>query len=183
MKIVVAITGASGIIYAIRLLELLKKLSIETHLVFSKWAIANLDTETNYSIQELEGLATKVYDNNNLAAAISSGSFKVDGMVIVPCSMKTLAAISHGFSENLIQRAADVAMKEHRKLILVPRETPLNAIHLENMLKLSRLGVIIMPPMPGLYNRPQSLDDIINYHAGRILDQLGIEHNFIKRWQ
>lgn len=182
MKIVVAITGASGIIYAIRLLELLKDLSIETHLVMSKWAIANLQTETNYSIGDVQSLATEVYDNSNLAAAISSGSFKVDGMVIVPCSMKTLAAISHGFSDNLIQRAADVTIKERRRLILVPRETPLSPIHLENMLKLSRLGVTIMPPTPGLYNRPQSLDDIIYYHAGRILDQLGIEHSLIKRW-
>ena len=182
MRIVVAITGASGIIYAINLLEFLKKLNIETHLVMSKWAIANLHTETTYSLPELESLATYIYDNNNLAASISSGSFKVDGMVVVPCSMKTLAAISHGFSENLIQRAADVSIKESRKLILVPRETPLNPIHLENMLKLSRLGVIIMPPMPGLYNQPKTLDDIINYHAGRILDQFGIEHDFIKRW-
>ncbi|SDE05101.1 UbiX family flavin prenyltransferase [Sporomusa acidovorans] len=182
MKIIVAITGATGTIYAIRLLELLKKLTIETHLIMSKWAIETLHTETNYSVDYLEGLATEVYDNGNLAAAISSGSFKTDGMVIAPCSMKTLAAISHGFSENLIQRTADVAIKENRKLILVPRETPLNPIHLENMLKLSRMGIVIMPPMPGFYNQPQSLDDIVNFHAGRILDQLGIEHNFIKRW-
>lgn len=182
MKIVVAITGATGAIYGVRLLELLQKTGIETHVIISKWAAETLRIETAYSLQDVQELATKTYANDELSAAIASGSFKTNGMVIAPCSMKTLAALSHGFSENLIQRAADVTLKEGRKLILVPRETPLNAIHLENMLKLSRLGVVMMPPMPAFYTRPETLADVIDHHVGRILDQLGIEHQFIKRW-
>lgn len=183
MKIIVAVTGATGAIYGVRLLEYLSKLAIETHLVLSDWAKETLKLETPFACDDLVKLAAKVYDNNDLAAAISSGSFKADGMVIVPCSMKTLAAVNHGFSDNLIQRAADVTIKEGRKLILVPRETPLSPIHLENMLKLSRLGVVIMPPMPAFYNKPTSIDDIVNHHTGRILDQLDITHNFINRWR
>ncbi|HWR05423.1 UbiX family flavin prenyltransferase [Sporomusa sp.] len=183
MGIIVAITGATGAVYGVRLLQFLKKMDIETHLVVSQWAIETLRTETNYTLADLEKLATQVYDNNALGAAISSGSFKTAGMVIAPCSMKTLAAISCGLSTNLIQRAADVALKEGRKLILVPRETPLSAIHLENMLRLARLGVVMMPPMPAFYNKPAGLDDIIDHHVGRILDRLDIEHNLIRRWQ
>ena len=183
MGIIVAITGATGAIYGVRLLQFLKKLDISTHLVVSQWAGETLRTETSYTLEDLEKFATHIYDNNELGAAISSGSFKTAGMVIAPCSMKTLAAISCGFSSNLIQRAADVTLKEGKKLILVPRETPLNSIHLENMLKLSRLGVVMMPPMPAFYNKPASVEDIVNQHVGRILDQLGIEHDFIRRWQ
>jgi len=183
MGIIVGITGATGAIYGVRLLEFLKKLKIETHLVVSQWAVETLRLETAYTLNDLEQLVSHVYDNNELGAAISSGSFKTAGMVIAPCSMKTLATISCGISGNLIQRAADVTLKEGRKLILVPRETPLNAIHLENMLKLSRLGVVMMPPMPAFYNKPESIDDLINHHVGRILDRLDIEHDFIKRWQ
>ncbi len=183
MGIIVAITGASGAIYGIRLLEFLKKLEIETHLVVSQWAIETLQLETVYTLEYLKKISTRIYDNNELGAAISSGSFKTTGMVIAPCSMKTLAAISCGLSSNLIQRAADVTLKEGRRLILVPRETPLSSIHLENMLKLSRLGVVMMPPMPVFYNNPVSIDDIINHHVGRILDRLNIDHDFIRRWQ
>lgn len=183
MGIIVGITGATGAMYGVRLLDYLKKLDIETHLIISEWAIETLRLETTYTLKDLEQLASYVYNNNELGAVISSGSFKTAGMVIAPCSMKTLATISCGLSSKLIQRAADVILKEGRKLILVPRETPLSAIHLENMLKLSRLGVVMMPPVPAFYNKPSSIDDIINHHVGRILDQLDIEHNFIKRWQ
>ncbi|WP_371372868.1 UbiX family flavin prenyltransferase [Sporomusa aerivorans] len=183
MGIIVAITGATGAIYGVRLLEFLKRLTIESHLVVSQWAMETLRLETAYSFAELQTLVTHVYNNNELGAAIASGSFKTAGMVIAPCSMKTLAAVSCGFSTNLILRAADVTVKEGRKLILVTRETPLSSIHLENMLRLSRLGVVMMPPMPAFYNKPASIDDLVDQHAGRILDRLGIEHNFIQRWQ
>ena len=183
MGVIVAITGATGAVYGVRLLEFLKKLDIETHLVVSQWAVNTLHMETAYSLEELKTMATCFYDSNDLGAAISSGSFKTDSMVIAPCSMKTLAAISCGISVNLIHRAADVTLKEGRKLIIVPRETPLSPIHLENMLKLSRMGVVMMPPMPAFYNHPVSLDDIVNHHVGRILDRLQIEHDSIRRWQ
>ena len=183
MSIIIAITGATGAIYGVRLLEYLRKLDIETHLVISQWAVETLHRETTYTLDGLKEISTHFYDNNDLSAAISSGSFKTDGMVIIPCSMKTLAAISCGMSANLICRAADVTLKEGRRLILVPRETPLSSIHLENMLKLSRLGVSIMPPMPAFYNNPLSVDDLINHHIGRILDHLNIAHDFIRRWK
>jgi len=183
MGIIVAITGATGAIYGVRLLEFLKRLDIETHLIVSQWAVETMRIETAYGLADLEKFATHVYDNNELGAAIASGSFQTTGMVIAPCSMKTLAAISCGLSTNLIQRAADVTVKEGRKLILVPRETPLSSIHLENMLKLSRLGVAMMPPMPAFYNKPASIDDMVDHHIGRILDRLNIEHEFIRRWR
>ncbi len=183
MGIIVAITGATGAIYGIRLLEFLKRLNIETHLVVSQWAMETLRLETTYSFADLQQLAAHMYNNNELDAAIASGSFKTAGMVIAPCSMKTLAAISCGLSTNLILRAADVTIKEGRRLILVPRETPLSPIHLENMLRISRLGVVMMPPMPAFYSKPASIDDLVSHHAGRILDRLDIEHDFIRRWQ
>ncbi|MBZ4653202.1 MAG: 3-octaprenyl-4-hydroxybenzoate carboxy-lyase [Peptococcaceae bacterium] len=182
MRIVVGITGASGTIYGIRLLEALKKLDVETHLIMSNWALENLKLETDYSSENVKKLAFKYYANKDLGAAVSSGSFRTDGMVVIPCSMKTLAAIAHGYSDSLIQRAADVTMKERRKLILVPRETPLSSIHLENMLKLSRLGVVIMPPMPAFYHKPKDIIDIVDHLVARILDQLKIEHQLSSRW-
>ena len=150
MELVVGVSGASGTIYGVRLLEALKGLeNVRTHVVFSEYAFVNLEIETPYKRSYIESLADVLYDNRNLAADISSGSFPVDGVVVLPCSMKTLAGVAAGFCDQLIARACDVALKEKRRLVLCPRETPLNAIHLENMLKLSRLGAVIMPPMPG----------------------------------
>lgn len=182
-KIVVGITGASGTVYAV---DLLKKLQanpeIETHVIISNWAKENLKLETDLKMSDLRALADVVYDNNNLGAAVASGSFLTDGMIIVPASMKTVAGISIGFGDSLIARAADVTLKEQRKLILVPRETPLNAIHLENLTKLARLGVQIIPPIPAFYNHPETIDDIINHQTMKLLDALGIE-NTGRRWQ
>lgn len=182
MKIVVGMTGASGAIYGVRLLESLAKHSVETHLVLSQWAKETLRLETDISLSTLEGLTSKVYEESDLAAPISSGSFYHDGMVIIPCSMKTLAGIRHGFSQNLIQRAADVTLKEKRKLILVPRESPLSSIHLENMLNLSQIGVFIAPPSPSFYHKPNSILDIVDFSVMRILDILGIREKSTKRW-
>ncbi|ATW26239.1 UbiX family flavin prenyltransferase [Candidatus Formimonas warabiya] len=183
MKIAVGITGATGVIYGIRLLEELRRHDVETHLILSEWAKKTVEIETDYSIKEIEGLAHCCYDNRNLCAAPASGSFRVSGMVIVPCSMKTLSALTHGYAETLIVRTADVMLKEKRRLILAPRETPLNPIHLENMLKLSRLGVTIMPPMPAFYHRPGKIEDLIDHFLARVLDQLDIENNLVQRWE
>lgn len=183
MEIIVGITGATGAIYAVRLLEFLKSSEdIKVHLVMSEWAKKNLVTETEYKVDYVESLAYAVYDNHDMASRISSGSFITDGMVVLPCSMKTLSSIACGFSDNLIARAADVTIKEGRRLILCPRETPLSPIHLENMLKLSRLGVMMVPPMPAFYNHPASLDDMVNHHIMKVLDQLGIINNNARRW-
>jgi len=184
MEIVVGVTGATGTIYAMNLLRALKSTGkVNTHLIMSDWAKENLKIETNYSLEDIESLAAKVYDNKNLGAQISSGSFITDGMVIVPCSMKTLSSIASGYEDNLISRTAGVILKEGRKLILSPRETPLSPIHIENMLKLARLGVRIVPPMPAFYNHPRSIEDFINHHVMKILDQFGIEFDKAKRWQ
>ncbi|NLI11345.1 UbiX family flavin prenyltransferase [Pelotomaculum propionicicum] len=181
-KIIIAISGASGAIYGIRLLEELIKKGAETHLIISGAAKETIMMETNYSLEELEKNAHHYYNNKNIAAAPASGSFLHDGMVIAPCSMKTLSAIAHGYADNLINRAADVTIKEKRRLILVTRETPLSVIHLENMLKLARLGVFIMPPVTSFYHRPQTVEDIIDQLTGRLLDELGIENSLARRW-
>ncbi|KKN30876.1 hypothetical protein LCGC14_0829730 [marine sediment metagenome] len=178
---IVAITGASGSIMGIRFLEELKNIDVITELIISNKAKIIIKAETDYSISDVSNLATKHYDVDDLTAAPASGSYKIDEMVVIPCSMKTLAAIANGYSDNLISRVADVMIKERRKLILVVRETPLNAIHLENMLKLTRLGVIIFPPVPSFYHKPQNIDDIIKHTIGRILDQVGLKID-IKRW-
>lgn len=184
MDLVVAVTGASGTIYAVRLLECLKEITgVNTHLIMSKWAIKNLEIETDYSIDYVHSLATYVHDNDNLAANISSGSFITEGMIILPCSMKTLSSISNGFSSSLIDRVADVMLKEGRKLVISPRETPLSSIHLENMLKLSKMGAKIIPPMPGFYSRPKSIDDIINHNVMKILDSFNINICNENRWK
>lgn len=183
MNIIVGVTGATGTIYGIKLLEALKEnKNIHIDLIISNWAKENLKIETGYSLKYFESIADEVMDNNNLSGKTSSGSYKCDGMVILPCSMKTLSSIANGYCDNLISRSADVMIKEERKLIICPRETPLSPIHLENMLKLSRIGVKIIPPMPAFYNRPESIDDIINHHIMKILDQFGIEFNKGKRW-
>ena len=182
MRIVVAISGATGAIYGIKLLEALAQTGTETHLVISDWGKKTIAMETNYSVEQVMALATQYHDKGNLAAAISSGSFRHQGMVVAPCSMKTLAGIAHGYDENLIVRAAGVTLKEQRKLILLPRETPLTPIHLENMLSLSRLGVVMMPPVPAFYNMPESIMDIVNHTIARVLDHLGIDNNLTIRW-
>lgn len=182
-KIIVGISGASGSVYGIDLLEKLNKVtSVETHLVMSNWAKENIKLETNYSVAEVENLADFVYDNQNLGAAIASGSFRVDGMVIAPASMKTVAGISIGFDEDLIMRAASVMLKEQRKLILVPRETPLSPIHLENLTKLAKLGVHVIPPIPSFYDHPKTIQDIIDHQTMKVLDGLGIKNKVGERW-
>lgn len=183
MEIVIGVTGATGTIYAVRLLEALKGIeNLNTHLIMSEWAAKNLEIETNYSLEYLKSLVAVSYDNKNLGARTSSGSFVTDGMIIVPCSMKTLSSIANGYDDNLISRTAGVMIKEGRKLVLCPRETPLSAIHLENMLKLSRIGVRMVPPMPAFYNKPQNIDDIINHHVMKVLDQFGIKFDKAIRW-
>ncbi|MGW9019238.1 UbiX family flavin prenyltransferase [Priestia megaterium] len=174
MKLIVAITGATGAMFGVRLLQLLKDTNVETHLVLSSWAAATIQEETPYTAKEVSQLANYSYSNKDLGAKISSGSFQVDGMVVAPCTMKTLASIRVGLGDNLITRAADVILKERKKLVLLTRETPLNDIHLENMLALSRMGTVILPPMPAFYNYPQSLDDIVNHIVFRTLDQFNI---------
>jgi len=184
MEIIVGITGATGTIYAVRLLEALKKFEhVNIHLVMSQWAQQNLITETKYDLEYINSLSDAVYDNFNMGAKISSGSFLTDAMLIVPCSMKTLSSIANGYCDNLIARAADVTLKEGRKLILSPRETPLSAIHLQNMLKLSQLGVKIVPPMPAFYNKPETVEDIINHQVMKLLDQLNLSFPDGKRWK
>jgi flavin prenyltransferase len=183
MRLVVAMTGATGAVLGIRLLEALGELGVETHLILSDWARATIKMETDSTVEEVRALASHSYSAHDLAAGISSGSFRADGMVICPCSMKTLSAIRIGFSDNLITRAADVTLKERRKLVLVAREAPLSEIHLENMHYLARVGAVIFPPVVAYYARPTSVDEATNYVVGRIIDQLGIEHNLINRWK
>ena len=181
-RLIVAITGATGAVYGVRLLEMLRDTRIESHLIISPWGRRTLLHETAYTVDQVQGLATVTYLPNDQGAAISSGSFVTMGMAIVPCSMRTLAAVAHGLGDNLIHRAADVILKERRKLVLVVRESPLHEIHLENMLKLSRMGVVILPPVPAFYNHPQNLDDMINHIAMRVLDQFDIHLDVMNRW-
>jgi len=183
MRIIVGISGASGAIYGIRLLEELGRAGVETHLVISSWARETIRQETDYTPEGVEALASVCYSPEDQSAAISSGSFVTAGMVVVPCSMKTVAAIAHGYADNLLVRAADVCLKEQRKLILVPRESPLSAVHLENLLRLARLGVVILPPVPAFYHRPRSVEEIVDHTVGRVLDHLGVPHRLLRRWK
>ena len=179
----IGMTGASGAIYGIRLLELLREHSdCSRHLIISPWAEETITYETGYTVPQVRSLADEVYDVRDLAAPVSSGSFQTLGMVVLPCSMKTLSAIAHGYDDNLIVRAADVTIKEGRPLVLCPRESPLSAIHLENMLKLSRLGVKLVPPMPNFYQHPATIDDLVRYQVIRTLDQLGLHLEDAGRW-
>lgn len=182
MRIIVAITGSSGVIYGIKMLEILQKLKIEIHLIISEWGERNIRIETDKTVDYVKSLATKTYNNSNMAASVSSGSFQTDGMAIVPCSMKTLSSIANGYDDNLISRAAGVCIKESRKLVLVPRETPLSTIHLQNMIELAKIGVVILPAMPGFYHNPKSIDNLTDHISGKVLDQFGIKHNVYKRW-
>jgi 4-hydroxy-3-polyprenylbenzoate decarboxylase len=181
-RLIVGVTGATGVVFAVRLLEKLREAGLERHLILSKWAVRTLLHETSYTVEDVQRLATHSYQPNDQGAQVSSGSFLSAGMAIVPCSMKTLAAIAHGHGDNLIHRTADVMLKERRKLVLVVREAPFNDIHLENMLKLSRMGVIIFPPVPAFYQRPATLDDLIEHTVIRILDQFGIHLETSRRW-
>lgn len=182
MRIIVGISGATGTIYGIRLLERLRELGIESHLVLSRWGARTMLHESAHTRAQVEALAHASYAPNDMGAAISSGSFRTDGMVVAPCSAKTLAAIAHGYGDNLLHRAADVVLKERRKLVLAIREAPLSDVHLENMLKVSRAGAVVMPPMPAFYHRPTTIDDIIDHTVARMLDQFGLELPGMARW-
>ncbi|MCL4181843.1 MAG: UbiX family flavin prenyltransferase [Burkholderiaceae bacterium] len=181
-RLIVGMTGATGAVFGIRLLEALQGTDVETHLILSKWAIQTIGHETRSSVKQVRELASVVHDAGNMGASVSSGSFVTDGMVIIPCSMRTVAAIAQGAGDHLIHRAADVILKERRKLLLVARETPLSDLHLENLLRLSRMGVTIMPPVPAFYNHPETLDDMVDHIVARVLDQFGIPAPFARRW-
>ena len=181
-KLIVGMTGASGAIFTMRLLEALKDTEVEVHLVVSKWAQQTLEHETGTTIDNLRSLADFNHGTGDMGATISSGSFVTDGMIIVPCSTRSVAAIANGLGDHLVHRAADVILKERRKLVLVVRETPLSDIHLENMLKLSKMGVTILPPMPAFYNHPKDIDDIVNHIVARCLDQFDIKSDYARRW-
>ncbi len=182
-RIVVGLSGASGVIYGIRtLLHLRGMEDVETHLVISDGARINIRIETEYALDAVEAMADVVYRPDNLAAAISSGSFQTDGMIVIPCSVKTLSAIVHSFADNLLSRAADVCLKEKRKLVLVVRETPLHKGHLELMVKAADLGAMILPPMPAFYHKPQTIEDLIDQTIGKAFDYLGLEHRLFRRW-
>jgi len=181
-RLIVGLTGATGAILGVRLLEALKECDVESHLVISNWARRTIEHETSYTLKQVCALATVYHNSTNMAAEISSGSFITDGMVVIPCSMRTLGCIANGYGEHLVHRAADVVLKERRRLVLVARESPLSELHLENMLKLARMGVTIIPPMPAFYNHPKSINDIVDHIVARVLDQFGISTPFAKRW-
>lgn len=181
-RIIVGITGATGAIFGVRLLRALRAASVETHLILSKWGQQTVEHETGLNLAQLRELAAVVHATGNMAATVSSGSFLTDGMVVAPCSMRTLAAIASGNGENLVHRAADVVLKERRRLVLLVRETPLSEIHLENMLKLARIGATILPPVPAFYNQPRTIDDLVDHIVARVLDQFGIPAEFARRW-
>ena len=182
MRLIIGISGATGPIYGIRLLEVLKKKGTETHLIITSPAKKIVLQETSYSIKKVESLVHAVYDDEDLGAPISSGSFKTDGMIIIPCSIKSLSSIAHSYNVNLLTRAADVTLKEARKLVLVVRETPLHQGHLELMFQASRMGAIILPPIPAFYHDPKTIDDLINQTVGKTLDLFGINHRLFERW-
>lgn len=184
MRLIVAISGASGVIYGIRLLELLRDVAeVETHLVLSNGGKLNIALETEWDVKAVEGLADVIHSDQNLAASIASGSFQTDGMVIAPCSMKTLSGVVNSYADNLVVRAADVILKERRPLIIVPRETPLHLGHLRLMTHAAEMGAHLVPPMPAFYNDPQSVDDIINHTVGRVMDLFGMDSGLVKRWR
>jgi 4-hydroxy-3-polyprenylbenzoate decarboxylase len=182
MRLIVGISGATGSIYGIRLLEILKQKKIETHLIISSTSKEIISQETPHSVEAVKALASYVYENEDLGAPISSGSFLSEGMVIIPCSIKSLSGIANSFNENLLIRAADVTLKERRKLVLVVRETPLHLGHVELMLQASRMGAILLPPVPAFYFHPKTIDDLINHTVGKVLDLFGINHHLFNRW-
>jgi 4-hydroxy-3-polyprenylbenzoate decarboxylase len=182
-KLIVGLSGSSGVIYGIRLLEILRDIpEVETHLILSRGAEVTLRLETQYSVDDIKSLADVVYAPENLAAAVSSGSFRVSGMVVIPCSMKSLAQIALSLNDNLLTRAADVTLKERRKLVIVPRETPLHLGHLRHMVSLAEMGAVILPPAPSFYHAPKTIMDLIDQTVGKVLDQFCIEHHLFRRW-
>ena len=183
-KLIVGISGASGVIYGIRMLEVLRAMEdVETHLVMSRFARVNIEIETAHDVQYVEDLADQVHSFSNQAASISSGSFKTDGMVIAPCSMKTLSGIVHSAADSLLVRAADVVLKERRTLVLMPREAPLHVGHCKLLYEAAQLGAVIAPPMPAFYNHPKTIDDLVNHSIGRVLDLFGLDPGILKRWE
>ena len=180
--LVVGISGSSGAILGIRLLEVLWSKSYETHLIITSTAARIIEHETKFKVKDVKKLATKVYDNSDFFAPSASGSFKTEGMVIIPCSMKTLAGVASGYSDNLLLRSADVCLKERRKLVLVTRETPLSLVHVENMANVARAGAVVLPPMLSFYTKPKKIEDMVNYILGKVLDVLGIENELYERW-
>lgn len=181
-RLIVGISGASGTVYGIRLLEALRDLKFETHLVMTRSARLAMSYETSLKPADIESLATFNHRNEDIAASISSGSFRTLGMVVAPCSIRSLSEISTGVTSGLLTRAADVVLKERRRLVLMVRETPLHLGHLRNMTQVTEIGAIVMPPVPALYHRPQSVDDIVNHSVGRVLDLFGIENTLVRRW-
>ena len=183
MRIIVGITGATGVIYGIRLLEVLSPMSdVETHLIITKAAEINIRHETDWKLEDVKALADFSYEIGDIGASLASGSFKRDGMVIAPCSIKTMSALASSFTENLMIRAGDVTLKERKKLVLLVRETPLHLGHIRNMERLTEMGAIIMPPVPAFYHKPQTIQDVIDHTIGKTLDVFGIEHNQFQRW-
>lgn len=182
LPLVLAITGASGVIYGVEMLRVLKDLGQETHLIVSEAACKNLAIETEYSLDEVKALASVVYDNKDIGAAVASGSFRTRGMIVAPCTVKTLSGIANSYTDNLVVRAADVTLKERRTLVLMVRETPLHKGHLDLMSRVADYGAVLLPPMPAFYHKPESLMDVIHQSIGKALDQVGIEHNLFKRW-
>lgn len=184
MRLIIGMSGASGVIYGIRLLEVLSRVEqVETHLVLSDSAKLNIAIETDRSAKEVQALADEVYSNRDIAARLASGSFKTDGMIVAPCAVKTLSAIANSYADSLLVRAADVVLKERRRLVLVPRETPLHTGHCELLLKASQMGAILAPPMPAHYINPQTVDDLVDHHVGRILDLFDLDPGLVQRWQ
>ena len=184
MRLIIGMSGASGVIYGIRLLEVLSRVEqVETHLVLSDSAKLNITIETDRSAKEVQALADEVYSNKDIAARLASGSFKTDGMIVAPCAVKTLSAIANSYADSLLVRAADVVLKERRRLVLVPRETPLHTGHCELLLKASQMGAILAPPMPAHYINPMTVDELVDHHVGRILDLFDLDPGLVQRWQ
>lgn len=184
MRLIIGMSGASGVIYGIRLLEVLSQAEqVETHLVLSNSAKLNIAIETDRNSKEVQDLADEVYSNKDIAARLASGSFKTDGMIVAPCAIKTLSAIANSYADSLLVRAADVVLKERRRLVLVPRETPLHTGHCELLLKASQMGAILAPPMPAHYTNPQTVDDLVDHHVGRLLDLFNLDSGLVQRWQ
>jgi 4-hydroxy-3-polyprenylbenzoate decarboxylase len=182
-RIVIGITGASGVVYGVRMLERLRELGVETHLVISESGKKNIEIETGFTPAQVAALATHCYDSRDVGATLASGSFLTDGMAVVPCSIKTLSGIAHSYNENLLVRAADVTLKEKRRLVLVVRETPLHLGHLRMMQAVTECGALILPPIPAFYHQPKTLDDVIHQTIGKVMDALGIEHALFQRWE
>ncbi len=182
-RLIVGLSGSSGLPYGIRLLEVLRKLGTEeVHLILTDAAKLNISVETDWRVKDVEALADVVHNVMNISASISSGSFRTEGMIVAPCSMRTLSAITHSFADKLLVRAADVTLKERRRLVVMPREAPLHTGHCKLLYEASQLGVIVFPPMPAFYGRPRTIDDIVNTTVGRVLDLFGIDTGLVKRW-